>query len=146
MGISTVPKAFFDTNILVYRLDDRDRARQSAARALVAQAAARDEAVISTQILQEFYVVTTTKLRIDVAAAKAIMRTLQNMEVVTVDAELINEAVDVSAQHQLSFWDALVLVSAECAKCETLYTEDLNDGQIIRDVRISNPFLLPRER
>lgn len=140
-GISTVPKVFFDTNILVYQLDGRDRRRQSISRALVKEAALQDEAVISTQVLQEFYVVATTKLRLDAAVVKGILHTLENMEVVTVSSELINGAVDVSIQRRLSFWDALILVSAESAKCERLYTEDMNDGQLIRDVRISNPFL-----
>lgn len=133
-------KVFFDTNTLVHQLDGRDRTRQSISRTLVKEAALHDEAVVSTQVLQEFYVVTTTKLRLDVSVVKGILHTLENMEVVTVGPELINEAVDVSIQHQLSFWDALILVCAESAKCEILYTEDMNSGQVIRDVKISNPF------
>jgi predicted nucleic acid-binding protein len=39
----------------------------------------------------------------------------------------------------LSFWDALIVAAAESAHCETLWTEDLNHGQVIRGVRIENP-------
>ena len=138
-------KVFFDTNVLVYQLDGRDRTRQTISRALVEQAASRDKAVISTQVLQEFYVVTTAKLRLGASLVKGILHTLENMEVVTVGTELINDAIDVSIQNQLSFWDALILVSAESAKCETLYTEDMNDGQVIRNVRISDPFAQGRD-
>jgi predicted nucleic acid-binding protein len=131
-------KVFFDTNTLVHQLDGRDRTRQSISRTLVKEAALHDEAVVSTQVLQEFYVVTTTKLRLDVSLVKGILRTLENMEVVTVRLELINDEVEVSIQHQLSFWDALVLVCAEGAKCERLCTEDMNDGHVTRDVKICN--------
>ena len=61
-------------------------------------------------------------------------------EVVQVTTERILRAVDSSAFHQLSFWDSLIISTAEAARCETLLTEDMNDGQIIEGVRIVNPF------
>ena len=134
-----MPKVFIDTNILVYQMDKRDHAKRSVCRDLVRKAAANGDAVISTQVLQEFYVATTTKLHIDPILIKSIMHTLENMEVVAVGNELIDDAIDASIQYKLSFWDSLIVVAAESAKCETLYTEDLNDGQIIRNVRIANP-------
>ena len=97
------------------------------------------EAVISTQILQEFYVACTTKLKIKPILVKGIMHGFENMEVVSVGPELIGDAIDTSIQYKLSFWDSLVIVSAESAKCQFLYTEDLNEGQIVRSVRIQNP-------
>jgi predicted nucleic acid-binding protein len=97
------------------------------------------EAVISTQILQEFYVACTMKLKIKPILVKGIMHGFENMEVVTIGIDLINNAIDASIQYQISFWDSLVVVSAESAKCQYLLTEDLNEGQIIRNVRIRNP-------
>jgi len=70
------------------------------------------------------------------------MHGFENMEVVTVGPDLINEAVDTSIQYHISFWDSLVIVSAESAKCQNLVTEDLNEGQVIRNVRIQNPMKL----
>ena len=61
-------------------------------------------------------------------------------EVVQVTTERILRAVDISAFHRLSFWDSLIISTAEAARCETLLTEDMNDGQIIEGVRIVNPF------
>jgi predicted nucleic acid-binding protein len=107
-------------------------------RSLVRKAAIDGEAVISTQVLQEFYV-TTTELHIDPLVIKSIMHTFENMEVVTIGKDLINEAIDASLQYKLSFWDSLILVAAESAKCDILYSEDLNEGQIMRTVRIMNP-------
>jgi predicted nucleic acid-binding protein len=99
----------------------------------------RHEAVISTQILQEFYVACTAKLKVKPILVKGMIHGFQNMEVVTVGSDLINEAIDTSIQYQISFWDSLVVVSAESAKCQYLITEDLNEGQVIRNVKIQNP-------
>ena len=90
-------------------------------------------------MLQEFYIVATKKLAVKPLLAKNIVQTFTNMEVVTIGVGLIKEAIDASMQYKLSFWDSLIIVAAESAKCEFLFSEDLNDGQIIRNVRIINP-------
>ena len=132
-------KVFFDTNILVYQMDKGNVTKREKCRDLVREAATNGDAVISTQVLQEFYVVVTKKLHIDPIVSKSIMHTFENMEVVTIGKDLINEAIDASIQYQLSFWDALILVAAESAKCEIMYSEDLNEGQVMRNVKIMNP-------
>ena len=134
-----MPKCFVDTNILIYQLDSRDAAKQRRCRDLVRGLVQNHEAVISTQVLQEFYVACTAKLKIRALLVKGIMHGFENMEVVHVGPDLINEAIDTSIQYKISFWDSLVIVSAESAKCQFLFTEDLNDGQIIRNVKIQNP-------
>jgi predicted nucleic acid-binding protein len=134
-----VPKSFLDTNILIYQMDSRDVVKQKKCRELVRALVLKHEAVISTQILQEFYVACTAKLKVKPILVKGMMHGLQNMEVVTVGPDLINEAIDTSVQYQISFWDSLVVVSAESAKCQYLITEDLNGGQVIRSVKIQNP-------
>lgn len=135
-------KSFLDTNMLIYLLDARDPVKQRRCRGIVKALASSHEAVISTQVLQEFHVACTTKLKVKPLLVKAIMHGFENMEVVTIGAELISEAIDTSLQYQLSFWDALVVVAAESAKCKYLLTEDLNEGQIVRKVRIQNPLKL----
>lgn len=132
-------KAFLDTNILIFQLDSRDPTKQKRCREIVRTVVSNHEAVISTQILQEFYVACTMKLKIKPILVKGIMHGFENMEVVTIGIDLINNAIDASIQYQISFWDSLVVVSAESAKCQYLLTEDLNEGQIIRNVRIRNP-------
>jgi predicted nucleic acid-binding protein len=134
-----VPKSFLDTNILIYQLDSRDVVKQQKCRELVRALVLKHEAVISTQVLQEFYVACTAKLKVKPILVKGMMHGFQNMEVVTVGADLINEAIDTSVQYQISFWDSLVVVSAESAKCQYVITEDLNSGQVIRNVKIQNP-------
>jgi len=86
--------------------------------------------VISTQVTQEFFVASTTKLGADVLIVKDILHSFERFETIIITPQIINK---------LSFWDALIVTAAEGAKCEKLWSEDLNDGQLIRGVRIENP-------
>ena len=65
---------------------------------------------------------------------------VENLENVLIDTNIVKEAVDISVLNKLSYQDSLVIASAEKAKAELLFTEDLQAGQIIRGVRIVNPF------
>jgi predicted nucleic acid-binding protein len=132
-------KVFLDTNILVYSLDQTDAAKKAKCRGLIRSLTAESKGVISTQVMQEFYVAATSKLGADPLLTKDILRSLERFETVVVSPSLIKEAIDCSIINRLSFWDALIIVSAESARCEILWTEDLNHGQIIRGVRIENP-------
>ena len=134
-----MPKSFLDTKILIYQMDNREIVKQKKCREIVRALVQRHEAVISTQILQEFFDACTVKLKVKPILVKGMIHGFQNMEVVTVGSDLINEAIDTSIQYQISFWDSLVVVSAESAKCQYLITEDLNEGQVIRNVKIQNP-------
>ena len=98
--------------------------------------------MISTQVLQAFYVAATRKLEIEPLAAKQLLQGFKNLETVVVNPALVEEAIDCSILHQLSSWDGLMVASAASAGCEVLMTEDLNSGQVIRGVRIQNPFEL----
>jgi predicted nucleic acid-binding protein len=137
-------KIFIDTNILVYAVDQADLQKKKRSRFLLQEL--REEScigVISTQILQEFYVTATKKLQLDPILIKSILRSLENYEVVVINQDLIESAIDCSILSRISFWDALVVVSAESTCCDKILSEDLNDGQLIRGVKIENPFLKP---
>lgn len=136
-----MPKIFLDTNILIYAADQAFPDKRRIARELIRTAASDGTpGVISTQVLQEFYVACTRRLGLDPVLARNIMRAFEGLEVVTITTDLIHEAIDCSVLNRLSYWDALIVVSAERARCERVFTEDLNDGQIIRGVRVENPF------
>ncbi len=138
--IYIVAKVFFDTNILVYTVDKKDPEKTRVSRETIKSVTQNHSSVISTQILQEFYNAATSKLKIDKIAAKNIVHNLRNMEIVTIDLILIEQAIDVSVLFQLSFWDSLVIAAAEQANCSYLVSEDLNSGQRIRGMEIINPF------
>ena len=123
----------------MYALDSRDKKKQKIARQLLETE--RGSGVISTQILQEFYVACTNKLGLDPLKIKSLVHLYsENLENVLIDTGLVKEAVDISVLNKLSYWDSLVVASAEKAKAAVLYTEDLQAGQIIRGVRIVDPF------
>jgi predicted nucleic acid-binding protein len=133
-------KGFVDTNILVYAMDRDNRERRKRSRTLLVELRRSGMGVISTQVLQEFYVVATKKLSLNPLKVKPLLQWFEkHFEVVVVNGALIREAIDCSVVNRLSFWDALIVVSAERAMVGTLHTEDLNHGQVIRGVRISNP-------
>jgi len=134
-----MPKIFIDTNILVYSLDQFEPQKQKKCRELLKMLTGDLRGVISTQVMQEFFVASTSKLGADVLTVKDILHSFERFETIIITPQIIKEAIDCSIINKLSFWDALIVIAAESAKCEKLWSEDLNDGQLIRGVRIENP-------
>ncbi len=133
-------RAFVDTNVLVYAVDEADPAKRDRARAVLADSAA--QLVLSAQVLSEFYVVVTRKLEAPLSERDATeaVRALARLPVVVADAELVMAAVALSRQAQISFWDAQIVAAAAVAGCDHVLTEDLSHGMEISSVRIENPF------
>ena len=136
-------RAFFDTNVLVYEFDAGAGDKRERARSLLNDWRPSGSMVISTQILQELFVVLTSKLNppMPVGAVKTLLKNYSALETVTVTTSIILHAVDIKERTNISFWDSLVVASAVKAHCKILFTEDLNHDQIIQGVRIINPFL-----
>lgn len=134
-------KIFIDTNILVYSMDRHAPEKRENCRSLLKKVVREFTGVISTQVMQEFYVAGTQKLKAYPLTVKDILHAMQRFEVVIITPEIIKEAIDCSIIARISFWDALIVTAAENARCEKLWSEDLNNGQIIRGVRIENPLL-----
>lgn len=133
-------KIFLDANILVYAQDAGSIRKQQRSRELLTELIASGRGVLSTQVLQEYYVAATRKLGVAPLAAKAVLKTFSVFEIVQVTPSLIQEAVDCSILNQLSFWDAQIVAAADAAGCTTLYSEDFNPGQLILGVKIVNPY------
>lgn len=138
---TTVP-SFVDTNILVYA-DDRDaKAKHEIARDLILELWDDRSGVLSIQVLQEFYVTVTRKLKKPLSSAKAqeVVEEYLTWAVVENTGALLTAAIDLQQKAQLSFWDAMVVQAAIEAGCTKLYSEDLNDGQHFGSVIVVNPF------
>ncbi|MDR1971436.1 MAG: PIN domain-containing protein [Treponema sp.] len=133
-------KIFFDTNILVYTLDTNNADKQKMAQNILIKISENERPVISTQVLQEFYYASTTKIKADKILVKNILHSFTNMETVQVNMNIIEQGIDISILSQISFWDGLIIAAAEYARCSVILSEDLNDGQIIRGIEIKNPF------
>lgn len=131
---------FFDTNVLLYADDADAGPKTGVARALLRRAMSERTGVLSTQVLQEFYVNARKKLQLDGAAARARVEVYLSFDVVSVTPALLLAAVDLNRLDAVSFWDALVIRAAEHAGCDTLYSEDLQAGRRFGPVRIVNPF------
>jgi predicted nucleic acid-binding protein len=135
-------KTFFDTNILVYAFDAGAPAKRKKAVQLLSEHAVAGEVLISTQVLQEFYVAVTRKLAqpLPEESALAATRELTAFPTVNVDANLVLAAIRSSQEHRISFWDALIIEAARSGGASVLYSEDLNDGQIFDGATVKNPF------
>jgi len=136
----SVGKVFLDTNVLIYALDQDAPAKRQRSRELISEVARTGTGVISTQVLQEFYVTATRKMGVAPLAAKEMLRTFAVLETVQVTPDLIEQAIDRSIVSQLSFWDALIVAASASAECGTIYSEDLNAGQVIAGMRLANPY------
>ncbi len=134
-------KIFIDTNILVYTLDQKNIEKRDMARKIVKKVVEFHQPVISTQVIKEFYVVASNKLKADPIIVKNIIHNFHNMEIVNNDLDLIEQAIDISILSTLSFWDSLVIAAAEKANCEYVLSEDLNSGQNYRGIKLLNPFI-----
>jgi predicted nucleic acid-binding protein len=135
-------RTFLDTNVLVYLFDADAPGKQARAREVLAKALERGAVVVSTQVLQEFYVTATRKLARPLPAAEAegALRRLIELPVVQVDPEMILAAAVSRRRDRISFWDALILVAASAAGCGEVFSEDLQHGRSFGRVRVVNPF------
>jgi predicted nucleic acid-binding protein len=133
---------FVDTNVLAYAHDLSETRRQPIARALLDALWTGRTGLLSTQILQEFYVVATRKFNPPMSrrAAREIVALYGTWPVVQVDVVLILTASQLEERHKLSLWDALVVEAARVGGAKRLLTEDLQDGRRVGGLRIENPF------
>ena len=133
-------RVFLDANILVCAQDAAVPEKQRKSREIIAQLAESGDGVISTQVMQEFFVAGTRKLGVEPLVAKGVLKTFAVFEIVQVSSGLIHEAIDCSILNQLSFWDSLILSAAASAGCTTVFSEDLSSGQTILGIKVQNPF------
>jgi predicted nucleic acid-binding protein len=127
---------FLDTNVLVYAFSTDPRA--GAAETLLAKGCA-----ISIQGLNEFANVARRKLGMrwdEVREALSVIRALSR-PILTIDIETHADGLSLAERHGFSMFDALMIASAVRAGCDTLWSEDMQDGMLVDErLRIINPF------
>jgi predicted nucleic acid-binding protein len=136
-------KIFLDTNILVYSHDSAAGSKYTRARAVMDRLWSSRQGVLSTQVLQEFAISLRRKISPPLSPRETrewIAEYMQWEVVINTPRSILN-ALEIEDRYQISFWDALIVQAAESASAETLYTEDLSDGQIYGSVRVVNPLL-----
>jgi predicted nucleic acid-binding protein len=133
-------RTFFDTNVLIYADDKAALAKRRRALELLAEHRRARTGVVSMQVLQEYFVTVTRKLRVDPAVARRKVELLAEFDVAAPEVGDILAAIDLHRLHGFSFWDALVVRAAKQAGCGVLYSEDMQGMREIDGVRIVNPF------
>lgn len=133
---------FFDTNVLVYAVDAGDPARKEIAIDRFARAVKDDTVILSTQVLQAFYNITTRKLKPPLSAREAAgqLSQLCAFEVVGSTADSVLAATELAQKHRLQWWDALILEAAIRGNADVLVSQDGQHGQRFGKLVVENPF------
>jgi predicted nucleic acid-binding protein len=139
----TIVKAFVDTNVLVYAYDRGAGPKHEQALSLVEELWKEGNGVLSTQVLQEFYVNVRRKAKkpVSIGQARALITDYLSWDPILNDGATMLEAIDMEQRYQLSFWDALIVVAAQKGGASVLFSEDFNHGQKFGSVVVQNPFI-----
>ena len=134
--------AFFDTNVLVYAFDQGEPEKAVVAKQLIRDYGKDGDFILSTQVLQEFYVTVTRmgKTMLSQKEAEAIVNDFAEFPLVQVDRAIISRAMKRHQGKAFSFWDSLIVEAALQSGCSQLLSEDMQDGLVIDTLTICNPF------
>lgn len=135
-------RIFVDTNILIYAHDLDAGPKRKIAVAIVQELWEQQTGVISTQVLQEFYVNVTRKISTPLSKARTrgIIENYRYWQVEENSPATILSASEIEERYMLSFWDALIIAAASNANAAKILTEDFSHGEIIAGILIENPF------
>jgi predicted nucleic acid-binding protein len=135
-------KVFVDTNVLVYSRDASEPRKQEQASAWMSHPWSARTGRLSFQVLQEFYVTATNKLKpgLDPKSARSDVRALFTWRPIAMGNRVIEGAWLIQDRYGLSWWDALIVSAAQVADCQYLLTEDLQENRRFGEVQVANPF------
>ena len=136
-------RVFLDTNVLVYAFDSSAGEKHRIAQKELSGLWDSGQGLISTQVLQEFYVTITKKVPkpVDPIFARVIIQDLLQWKVIINDGPSILEAIEIQKKHRFSFWDALVVQAAVKGEADILLSEDFEPGRWVDGLTIRNPFI-----
>jgi predicted nucleic acid-binding protein len=137
-------KRFLDSNIFIYTYDQREPVKQSIADNLIRGLAISGDAVISYQVIHEFFNWALVKGPVKMPqdeALRFLTVTFRPMHIVASSVALVSDAIRIQDRYRLHWYDSLIVAAAQQAGCGTLYSEDLQHGQQFGTVRVQNPFL-----
>lgn len=133
-------RSFIDTNVLIYAEASDAPLKQRAALALLKGLYEESQGVLSTQVLQEYCNVALKKLKLPAQYVRLQLDLYEQFEIVQVTPAIIRVGLDLHQTRNLAFFDAIVLASAHASGCNVIWTEDMNAGEVVNGVTISNPF------
>ena len=133
-------RSFIDTNILIYTDDEAYPEKQAIAVKLIESGWQNGHAVLSTQVLQEYFSASTRKLRVPAEKAQQKIELLSHLEIASIEHQDVVRAIELHRLHSFSFCDALIVRMAQKTGCTVLYSEDMQHGQKLSGLKIINPF------
>ena len=131
---------FFDSNVLVYIAIKQDAAKKKVAIQLVASAIENQSGYISLQVLREVANCMFKKSNDSIEHIRETLSGFDALDCLDESRDLLDRAIEIKDEYGIQFYDALIVAAAEAAGCETLYSEDMGDGQIYGGILIVNPF------
>ena len=135
---------FIDTNILIYSFDRLDEVKHQVAVDLLTELVEKNEIIVSTQVINEFIVVMTSKVTYPLSLETVelhINKFNQVFNIRPIQMTDCTKALSILKRYGFNYWDSLIVATALKSGCSTLYTEDMQDGQIIeKKLKITNPF------
>ncbi len=134
-------KTFVDTNVLIYAHDIDAKVKHEVAKRVLGELWSQRSAVLSMQVLQEFYVNITRKIALPLPkeVARLVVNSYSTWCMQTTPAEIAS-AFRIEDESRIGFWDALIVASAAKSGATRILSEDLNAQQKIAGIRIENPF------
>jgi predicted nucleic acid-binding protein len=132
-----------DTNILIYAYDIENPEKQAKAFQIIDRLASTQKGVISAQILGEFFVTVTQKLKTPLDAATAyqsIQNYMRSWQILDISPQIVLEAIKGRITYSISYWDAQIWATAKLNQISMIFSEDFQDGQMLEGVLFKNPF------
>lgn len=133
---------FIDSNVLVYAYNAAEPQKQRVATGLVASVLENKNAVVSVQVLGEFFRVVTRRIPnpLSVEEATSIIDQVESLEVLGIDMAMVRRAIATHSRYGVNYWDSLIIAAAERAGCTHILSEDFNTGQSYHGILAVNPF------
>ena len=136
-------KYFIDSNVLVYAYNRAEPQKQRVATGLIASLLENRNAVVSVQVLGEFFRVVTRRIPnpLSVEQATSVIDDIGSLQVLNIDMAMVRRAIATHSRYGVNYWDSLIIAAAERAGCSAILSEDFNSGQSYHGILAVNPFL-----
>lgn len=136
---------FIDSNVLIYSYDSAEPEKQHVAQQLIAGLMANGNGALSVQVLGEFFVSVTRRIRNPLSieqadAAVDLISSLPTIAVIEIDLAMVLRAIATHSRYGTTYWDSLIIAAAERAGCTRILSEDMNPGQSYHGIVAVNPF------
>ena len=135
-------KLFLDSNVLVYAYDSDEPEKQIKVQEIIRRGIEREDVVLSVQVLGEFFNAVTRRIKepMSVSEAQEAVYCVGGLQVVDLELAMVDRAIEVHKEYQLTYWDSMIVAAAERGGCSEILSEDLSTGQKYLGMLAVNPF------